>query len=159
MTTTIKSIEPKTYQGKVTGYSITLENGVMGYLDDKASSSDLKAGESVDYSISVKQNKKGGIYNLLTLNRVFPGQSQAPSQSAPTSTPPPARDVQIPVPSLKDISSAKTPAEMKFAFRIFCYREIMRCHGLGAIKRSEIKEYFLEHVSMADASIDELKEL
>lgn len=79
MTTTIKSIEPKTYQGKVTGYSITLENGVMGYLDDKASSSDLKAGESVDYSIAVKQNKKGGIYNLLTLNRVFPGQSQAPA--------------------------------------------------------------------------------
>jgi hypothetical protein len=89
MRTTIKAIEPKTYQGKVSGYSITLENGVTGYLDDKASSSDLKVGESVEYSVAVKKNKQGKDYNLLTLNRLAPS---APQENVPQNEPtPPAK--------------------------------------------------------------------
>ena len=33
MNSKVVKIEPKTYQGKVTGHTITLENGTSGYLD------------------------------------------------------------------------------------------------------------------------------
>jgi hypothetical protein len=70
MRTRIKTIEAKTYQGKVTGYAITLENGVTGYLDDKNSDKQLGFGEEVDYTVSVKQNKTTKKdYNLLVIKR------------------------------------------------------------------------------------------
>ena len=70
MKTRIKEIIEKTYQGKVTGHAITLENGVTGYLADKTSDKELKANEEVDYTLEVKKNKQGKNYNLLTLKRV-----------------------------------------------------------------------------------------
>jgi len=77
MKTKIKTIEPKTYQGKVTGYKVTLENGEEGYLDDKSSDEGLKAGEMVDYSVVVKQNKTTKKdYNLFTLKRFVSGTPQ-----------------------------------------------------------------------------------
>jgi hypothetical protein len=84
MKTTIKTIEAKTYQGKVTGHSVTLDNGVTGYLNDKGSSSELKQGETVDYVLEVKKNKQGKDYNLLTLNRVSPSTpSEKVAENAP----------------------------------------------------------------------------
>jgi hypothetical protein len=91
MSTKVKSITPKTYEGKVTGYSIVLEDGVQGYLDDKGSDKDIKAGEDVIYILAVKKNKKGTDYNLLTLKRV--AQSFTPQ---PTPTPEPAKEEKKP---------------------------------------------------------------
>ena len=89
--TTIKTITPKTYQGKVTGHSIELSDGVSGYLDDKGSDKDLKTGEGVFYSLAVKQNKQGKDYNLLTLKRASstsqPAQSPAPNIPKPINAP------------------------------------------------------------------------
>lgn len=149
MTTTIKSIEPKTYQGKVTGYSITLENGVVGYLDDKASSSDLKAGESVDYSSVVKQNKKGGNYNLLTLNRVFPGQSQAPAQSAPTPTPSPA-DVKFITPPSAKVDVMKWKFDSRMQLCELTHKLILE----GTLSDSEAKLHLVAWCTEMDNLID-----
>lgn len=85
MSTKIKSIEAKTYQGKITGHSITLEDGASGYLDDKGSDKDLKQGESVNYLVAVKLNKKGDNYNLLTIKR--DGTAPAPVSISTTNTP------------------------------------------------------------------------
>jgi hypothetical protein len=82
MSTKVKSITPKTYEGKVTGYSIILENGTEGYLDDKGSDKELKPGDNVEFILVVKQNKKGKDYNLLTLKRV--SQSVTPTASPTT---------------------------------------------------------------------------
>jgi hypothetical protein len=86
MSTKVKSITPKTYEGKVTGHTIVLEDGIQGYLDDKGSDKDIKVGEDVIYILVVKQNKQGKDYNLLTLKR---------TQSA-TSTPAPAKEEKKP---------------------------------------------------------------
>ena len=74
MSTKIKSIESKSFTNNSTGktsvsHTVVLEDGVSGYLDDKSSDKDLKQGETVNYLIEVKQNKKGGNYNLLTIKR------------------------------------------------------------------------------------------
>lgn len=89
---TIKAITPKTYQGKVTGYSVELSDGVIGYLDDKNSSGGLKVGDNVSYTLTVKKNKQGNDYNLLAINiatmGVQPPQPQAQPQQAFVSKPP-----------------------------------------------------------------------
>lgn len=86
----VTKVEEKTYQGKVTGHSIELSDGVKGYLDDKGSDKDIKEGETVDYLVSVKQNKKGENYNLLTLKRAGTAQTPAlPKGDTPHATVPP----------------------------------------------------------------------
>ena len=78
----ITKLEEKTYQGKVTGHSVTLDDGTNGYLDDKGSDT-VVVGDEVSCTLEVKQNKKGGNYNLLTLKRVT-GTTPAPApQSVP----------------------------------------------------------------------------
>jgi hypothetical protein len=100
--TTITVMEPKTYQGKVTGYKITLADGVQGYLDDKGSDKGLSVGSQVDYLIAVKKNKSGGDYNLLTL-KTSGSQTFAPSGGQTPSFAP----IQPPVPSKAPIVSAE----------------------------------------------------
>lgn len=90
MTTTIKSITSKEFTNEKSGkttvsYTVELANGVSGYLNTQGSSAELKQGEQVEYNLDVKKNKKGGDYNLLTLNRVFPSQQQV--TGAPVSAP------------------------------------------------------------------------
>jgi len=145
MTTTIKSIEPKTYQGKVTGYSITLENGVTGYLDDKASSSDLKVGESVDYSSVSKQNKKGGTYNLLTLNRVFPGQQHVPSQTSA-----PAPEVKFVAPPSAKIDIIKMKFDSRMQLCELTHRLILE----GKLSDVEAKAHLVAWTNEMDQLID-----
>ena len=77
MKTRLKGLEAKTYQGKVTGHKVTLENGVEGYLDDKNSDKEIKLGDEVDYTVEVKQNKTTKKdYNLLTLKKIVSERSQ-----------------------------------------------------------------------------------
>jgi hypothetical protein len=81
--TKITKYEPKTYLGKITGYSVELSDGTKGYLDDKASDKGLRQGDAVSCSLSVKQNKKGENYNLLSLRLLSDGQS-SPTPSPTT---------------------------------------------------------------------------
>ena len=92
MSTKIKNIESKSFTNNYTNktsisYTVTLEDGAVGYLDDKNSDKDLKQGETVNYLITVKQNKKGDNYNLLTIKR--DGVATAPSAPTSQSAPPP----------------------------------------------------------------------
>jgi len=68
MKTKVKSIETKEYNGKKS-YTVTLENGVSGYLNSQGSDN-IGEGNEVDYTLEVKKNKKGGEYNLLTIKLV-----------------------------------------------------------------------------------------
>jgi hypothetical protein len=97
MNSKVVRVEPKTYQDKVTGHIITLENGTSGYLDDKGSDKDIKEGEIVEYEGVQKQNKKGGTYTLLTLKRLVTtannttGTVTAPPAPQPVSFVPPVQ--------------------------------------------------------------------
>ena len=92
MSTKIKNIESKSFTNNYTNktsisYTVTLEDGAVGYLDDKNSDKDLKQGETVNYLTTIKQNKKGDNYNLLTIKREGGSSSSAPSTSQ-SGTPP-----------------------------------------------------------------------
>ena len=76
MKTRVKTLETKTYQGKVTGHLVTLENGVIGYLNDKVSD-EIGEGNEVDYTLEVKKSKQGKDYNLLTLKLVSETQQKS----------------------------------------------------------------------------------
>jgi hypothetical protein len=92
--TKITILKENTYEGKVSGHSITLADGTTGYLDDKGSTQGLRVNDDVEYTLVVKKNKKGGNYNLLTLtlssgqpiqNKPAPQSSpQQPSKTFPT---------------------------------------------------------------------------
>jgi len=146
--TKIKVIEPKTYQGKVTGHLLTLDNGVVGYLNDKESDTDLKEGNDIEYTLEVKKNKKGGDYNLLTIKLV--------SQDA---TPPgtEATETLIP-PSFKKFNASKSITDMKYEGRVYCLKLAVRAFLAGKLERKEVGGTFIEWVGIMDTAIDEIKE-
>lgn len=153
--TKIKTIEPKTYQGRVTGYLLVLENGIQGYLNDKGSDSGLSAGSDVEYTLEVKKNKnKGTDYNLLTVN--FASQSATPSSPAQEASPP-KEESEIFLPSTKGTTRAKSIAEMKYEGRVYCLKLAVKCLLAKAIEYPQVKQYFTEWVELLDASIDEIK--
>jgi hypothetical protein len=104
--TTITILKENTYEGKVTGHSVTLADGTTGYLDDKGSTKGLRVGDNVNYATVVKQNKKGGNYNLLTLTLAQAGQL-APSQNNPQ---PQVNKSSTPAPQNSSIEAQKAHA-------------------------------------------------
>lgn len=136
MSTKIKSITPKTFQGKVTGYNITLTDGTTGYLADKASDKDLKEGEEVNYTTEVKQNKQGGNYNLLTVKRGSTGSSSntpAPQPHAP-----------------KTINTA----QMKHENRLKCMELAHEAYVAGKLDNADAQQHAREWVALADDLTD-----
>jgi hypothetical protein len=144
MSTKVKSITPKTYEGKVTGYSIVLENGTEGYLDDKGSDKELKPGDDIEFILVVKQNKKGKDYNLLTLKKV--------SQSA---TPPsePAKAVNKPSPGVVDVPEV---VKLKTGASIKAMEFVVNAFIADKINYDKIKEYYTELKGYLFDSIDEI---
>ena len=143
----ITKIEDKTFQGKVTGHTVTLADGTTGYLADKTSDN-VRVGDDVTCTVEVKKNKKGEDYNLLTLKFI---------QSSGTPTPTPAPQGKIVPPNTSAISTVKSFAEMKFEGRLVCIKLAVECILQGRMERKEATEAFSEWVSVLDASIDELK--
>lgn len=155
MTTKIKALTPKTYQGKVTGYSVELEDGTKGYLDDKASDKDLKVGEVVNFELAVKQNKKGENYNLLTIRRGLSGQPQPPVQRASETVPPPPPARETP----RQPSGTITPVDIfnkKADFLISLKDVIIEKFAEGKIDSVKAKEIWETWKTEGCGGIDEL---
>jgi hypothetical protein len=119
--TTITILKENTYDGKVTGHSVTLADGTTGYLDDKGSTPGLRANDSVNYTLAVKKNKKGGNYNLLTLT-LASGTSQSstpPPPSPQTSTPSLPSQQKLPTGTLNQSKATATIKAMEFMIDCF----------------------------------------
>jgi hypothetical protein len=85
----ITSITEKTFQGKVTGHSIVLDDGTIGNLSDKESDTGLKAGDEVTAVVKDYVSKAGKHSNLITLKRAVFGAPVAPPQGIPPLPPKP----------------------------------------------------------------------
>ena len=149
MSTKVKSITPKTYEGKVTGYSIVLENGTEGYLDDKGSDKELKVGESVDFTLVVKKNKKGNDYNLLTLKRA--------GYTPPIITPSPANEVSRHLHEDVVLLKADAPEilKLKAGASIKALEFVVNAFIADRITYDKIKDYYTELKGYLFDSIDE----
>lgn len=138
MKTKVKEIAEKTYQGKVTGHSVTLENGVTGYLNDKGSDT-VSVGSEVDYTLEVKKNKQGKDYNLLTLKLV----SETPQKGSEPETKSMPTKVTTSTSSLKAQASVKA---MEFLINAFI---------ADKVAWNEIQPKFKELAGYLNDAIDE----
>ncbi len=139
----ITKLEPKTYQGKVTGHSVTLDDGTVGYLNDKDSDK-VAVNDDVSCTVEVKKNKKGDNYNLLTLRKV-------------TGTPPPP---QPPKDSTfkNNINPAqpKTIEEYKVNATIEAMRFVYDAFSNQRIDAPQIPEFQRRAVEILWTEIDEI---
>ena len=110
MRTKVKSVETKEYNGKKS-YTVTLENGVSGYLNAQWSDT-IGEGNEVDYTLEVKKNKKGGEYNLLTVKLV----SETQHKPLQTVTPLPPK---VPSTSLLSLKAQCVIKAMEFSVNAF----------------------------------------
>jgi hypothetical protein len=134
--TKISAITEKTFQGKVTGYAITLDNGVVGNLSDKDSDKGLKAGDEVTAIIKDYISKAGKHSNLITLKKVT-GDAPAPPTQPPVPTPAPAKpqNAQISSPTVQAQKASATVKAMEF---------VVNCFIQDKISWDKIKDYHKE---------------
>ena len=113
MRTRVKTFETKDYNGKKS-YTVTLENGVSGYLNAQGSDT-IGEGNEVDYTLEVKKNKKGGEYNLLTVKLV----SNNAQNSVQTETKVAPAKVQGTATNLQALKAQSVVKAMEFMVSIF----------------------------------------
>ena len=113
MRTRVKTFETKEYNGKKS-YTVTLENGVSGYLNSQGSDN-IGEGNEVDYTLEVKKNKKGGEYNLLTVKLV----SETQQKSVQTETKATPAKVQGTSTNLQALKAQSVVKAMEFMINTF----------------------------------------
>jgi hypothetical protein len=118
MRTRIKTIEPKTYQGKANGYKVALETGVEGNLAEKESDKGLRAGDEVEATIVDYVSAKGNHSNLITL-KLIPNNVQNPVQTGTNPPPPPPPKVQVPTTALQTLKAQSVVKGMEFIISMF----------------------------------------
>jgi len=66
----ITVLEQKTFEGKPSGFKVTLDNGTTGNLQEKESDKGLRVGDEVNVTLIPYTSKKGVTSNLLGLRLV-----------------------------------------------------------------------------------------
>jgi hypothetical protein len=79
----ITVLEQKTFQGKPSGFKVTLDNGTTGNLTEKESDEGLKVGDEVTCTLIPYTSKKGVQSNLLGLRKMQPSAAQTPPPPPP----------------------------------------------------------------------------
>jgi hypothetical protein len=143
----ITVLEAKTFQGKPSGFKVTLSDGTTGNMQEKESDKGLRVGDEVNVTLIPYTSKAGVQSNLIGL-RLAQG-------TAPLITP--SQPSKITPPNTSAISASKSFTEMKFEGRVVCIKLAVECILQGKMERKEAIESFAEWVSVLDASIDELK--
>lgn len=151
----ITVLEAKTFQGKPSGFKVTLDNGQSGNLQEKESDKGLRVGDEVNVTLIPYTSKAGVTSNLLGLRLVnTAGTTVAHVPSAPAPQP---QGGAVKPPSTAAVSAAKSFNEMKFEGRIVCMKLAVECILQGKFEKPDAILAFNEWVSVLDASIDELK--
>jgi hypothetical protein len=109
---TITKLEGKTYQGKPSGFIVTLSDGTTGNLEEKQSDKGLRVGDPIVYTPIPYTSKAGKTSTLIGL-RLVQGGAPAPQPSsgfAPTGQQKPFNpNPSAPVGNLKAQTRAKVP--------------------------------------------------
>ena len=151
----ITNLEQKTFQGKPSGFKVTLDDGTNGNLQEKESDKGLRVGDDVIVTLIPYTSKAGVTSNLLGLRLAnTAGTTVAHAPSAPAPQP---QAGAVKPPNTSAVSAAKSFTEMKFEGRIVCLKLAVECILQGKMERPEAKEAFAEWTSLLDTSIDELK--
>lgn len=150
----IIKLEQKTYQGKPSGFKVTLDDGTNGNLQEKESDKGLREGDEVVVTLIPYTSKAGVQSNLLGLRMVKPVGTTNP---ALTATQPQSQAKPFQVPSTAGVRDAKSITEMRFEGRLVCFKLAIECVLQGKVEFPDVKTYFNEWVALMDTTIDELK--
>jgi len=119
MRTKIKTMEPKTYQGKPNGYKIVLENGTEGNLVEKDSDSGLRVGDTVEATVTDYVSKSKGTHsNLITLKLVSETQQKSVQTETKATSMPQSNDM------VKKIKSEAAIRMMERAMDLFVKEDL-----------------------------------
>ena len=150
----VKEARVSEFNGKKS-YSATMEDDTSGYYDVKQCG-ELTKGELVSYTVEVKQNKKGGNYNLLTVTKL---SGAAATQGVTTQSDGGITTTELKTdvePSTRPEWHSKSFMEMKFELRRDVIETLGRCAAAGRIEPKEMVEYFNDFYPAVDLSIDVL---
>jgi hypothetical protein len=107
---TITKLEGKTYQGKPSGFVVTLSDGTTGNLEEKQSDKGLRIGDPVVFTPIPYISKAGKTSTLIGLRLVQGGATIPTTSFAPTGQQKPFNpNPSAPVGNLKAQTRAKVP--------------------------------------------------
>jgi hypothetical protein len=145
METTIKKLEPQTYQGKPNGFKVTLADGTEGYLQ-KESDDGLKEGEAVIADVKDYTSKKGVHSNLVTLKR----RTSAPqSQTQQIGIVPPLR------PTI-NVGAGKSKEELKVEATIRVAEVVIKGFCEGKLESAQVSVHVKEFGQLLGTEIDDI---
>ena len=144
----ITKLETKTYPGKDPSTTVTLDNGISGYLQ-KDSDQGLKEGDDVIETVKPYTSKAGKTSNLVTLKRGA-GATNAPNApNLPLSKPPEPRSPLAGIPAL-EIFKAKAEANLRVM------EVVLNAFFDGKIDNLKSVEKFNEWKIIMENTVDEI---
>jgi hypothetical protein len=149
----ITALEPKTFQGKPNGFTVTFEDGRSGNLQEKESDKGLRVGDTVNVTEIPYTSKAGKQSTLYGVRLALAGTAQVLQSPQPPS---PSKST-LPESTRHGWLGTKSVTDMRFEARLDVIELITRLVLAGKIELKEVKEYYAEWVDMVDITIDELK--
>lgn len=157
----ITALEAKTYQGKPSGFKVTLDNGQTGNLQEKESDKGLRVGDDVIVTLIPYTSKAGVTSNLLGLrlaNTAGTTVTHAPLPAPPPmqTSPQPQQGAVKPPMQQGLYSASKSISEMKHDMRLKALETLGMLAAGGKIEPDEIIEIFNKFYPALDSSYDVL---
>ena len=141
----ITKLEEKTFQGKHTGWKVSIDNAPLENMDEKNSDKNLREGDEVTFTVEDYVSKKGNHSNLLTVKRAS-GTSSAPQQT-PSITP------QRPA---IHVGSGKSKEELKVEAAVEIMKVVLSAFYEGKIETGKVAPDQREYVTLVWSEIDEV---
>jgi hypothetical protein len=145
--TKISVLEQKTFEGKPSGFKVTLDDGRNGNLQEKESDKNLRVGDEVvvkEIPYTSKAGKTSTLYGLRL------------SQSAPTTPPTPSQAPSpTPRPSIH-VGSGKSKEELKAEAAIRIAEVCIQAYYGGKLESAQIAVDQKEFTALLWSEIDEI---
>ena len=144
----ITVLEQKTFQGKPSGFKVTLDNGTTGNLTEKESDEGLKVGDEVTCTLIPYTSKKGVQSNLLGLRKV----QQTAAQTPPA--PPPSQPQQI-RPAI-NVGLGKSKEELKVEATLCVAEVLIKGFCEGKLESAQVSINVKEFSRLLWSEIEEI---
>jgi hypothetical protein len=148
--TKISVLEQKTFEGKPSGFKVTLDDGRSGNLQEKESDKGLRLGDEVivkEIPYTSKAGKTSTLYGL-RLNQGAPVQQPPQTATSQSATPTPRPSIHV--------GSGKSKEELKAEAAIRIAEECIRAYYGGKLESAQISVDQAEFAKLLWSEIDEI---
>jgi hypothetical protein len=150
----ITILEQKTFNNKPSGFKVTLDDGTVGNLDEKASDKGLRQGDNVIVTLIPYTSKAGNKSNLLGLRLIqLNSVPSTPSQPTPQSSLPAQNP--LPRPTI-NVGAGKTAHELKAEASTQILLKILNVFYEGKLESAQVSVNLMEFSRLIWSEIDEI---